>query len=217
MATSADVSQLAAKVYLNDSQQEMWTDTLLFPIVGRCILELEQAIRENEIPFERKAAAVVPVLINATTLTSLPVDFIEVISFWERARNSTENWIEIFPVDDIDVNLLLADRIIQWSFQRGVININPPQTEREVQLDYTATLTRIVSSASVIDLAESLDFLAARTAQIAADNIGHNPSKAENIRIKYADPAREIMINTLLKNTQGLGVRRLPYRGRRRV
>jgi len=214
---ASEVLTHSAKVYLNDALQQTWTNTVLLPQLSEAVLRLEELLRLNEIPFEKKVSIPIDVLMGTTEINQYPTDFIEPISLRERERASASDWSDELPeVVDINPNLVRSLKIVQWSFSAGQVFINPPTTDREVLLKYLARLTPVVAEGSLIDIAESKSFLAAMTAEITARNLGNNPTKADAINAQ-AFNLGDTLIKTMLKNSQGVGgVRRKGYQYTRR-
>lgn len=213
--TALEITQHAAKVWLNDAAQALWTDAVLLPCVAQAALEFEQHCRVNEISIEVRVGITINVAIGDTSLSQLPVDIIEPISLKERAQGSSDSWSNnISEVQDIDPNATLYQSINQWAFRNSLIYINPPLTIREVRLFYIGSLTAITATGSTIDLTSSKSFLAVRAAQIAAKNLGQNPTKAMAMQ-SDVDEAKDLLIRGLVKNTQTSGAgRHKAYRKR---
>lgn len=214
--TAQDVTQHAAKVYLNDAAQALFTDAVLLPHVKQAALEFESHCRVNEIPVEFRVAITISVEIGDTELDEYPVDFIEPIDLKERALGSSDRWSNnITEVDDVDPNANYYNSINQWAFRNNKIYINPPLADREVRLTYIGSLTSVTATGSTIDLSESLSFLAARTAQLAAKFNGNNVTKANEMQ-PDVDEARDLLVRGLVKNNQTAGAgRRMAYKRRR--
>lgn len=212
---ASDVTSHAAKAFLNDAAQALWTDAILLPYLAQAALELESHFRVNEIPVQVRVGVTLEAEAADTEFDEYPVDFIEPISIKERL-NDTTIWSEdIEEVDDVDPNATLFDGIVMWCFRNNKIYFNPPLTAREVRLLYIGSITAIASTGSTIDLTTSKSFLAARTAQLAAKNGGNNPTKADALQ-PDVDEARDLLVRGLVKNNQTAGAgRRKAYKGHR--
>lgn len=215
--TAADITQQAAKAFMNDFNQETWTDSVLLPYLSQAVSELEQVYRIHEVSFQTRVGVTILVSIGDLLLAQLPVDLIEPISLRERVQNSTDDWSrELTEVDDIDPNLDNSQSVSQWTWRNKQIYINPPITAREVRLLYTGTLTAIAVTGTTIDDSNSKAYLAARTAQLAFRNGANNPSKAEELQ-GDVDKNEDILLGSLVKENQGAGsARRQGYKGRHR-
>lgn len=214
--TAEEVLDQAA-VLLNDASQAFWTDAVLLPCLTKANEELEQEFDINEIPLlSEKQTPVTSVEIGDTELDEYPVDLVEPLVLYERALSSSDNWVEVREVAWVDPNLTECNEIVQWAFRDNKIYINPPQTDREIYLDYRRKLTPITTTGSTIEIPQAKTFLAQRTAQIAAKELGNNTTKALAMQ-PDVDRALDRLIRRLSKNKQGIGgARRRPYRGRSR-
>lgn len=215
--TAAEVTQHAAKVYLNDAAQALFTDAVLLPYVAQAALEFEGHCRVNEIPLEVRVSNIVTVEIGDTELDEYPVDFIEPLSLKERPLGSSDSWSrDITEVQDVDPNAITSDSVNQWAFRNNKIYINPPTTDREIRLLYVGSLTAITTTGSTVDLISAKSFLAARAAQLCAKNGGNNPTKAAEMQ-PDVDEAKDLLIRGLVKNNQTSGAgRRGAYKGRKK-
>lgn len=213
---ASEVLTHAAKVYLNDSAQVTWTNVVLLPMLTQAVLELEGVLRVNGIDYQRKVTALpIDVAIDAVTLAQYPTDFISPIELRERADLSTGEWSDpITEVEDIDPNIQNETGIICWAFVNNLINFNPPQTAREILLTYTASLTSVTAVSSIIDIPQSKSYLAVKTAELAARNIGNNPTKADAL-VGKVGVEEDKLIAAMVKDDQGVGgTRRKGYRSR---
>lgn len=215
--TAADITQQAAKAFMNDYNQETWTDSVLLPYLAHAVSELEQIYRIHEVSFQTRVSVTILVTAGDLFLAQLPVDLIEPISLRERVQASIDDWSnELTEVDDVDPNSDTSQSVNQWAWRNGKVYINPPTTAREVRLFYTGTLTAIASSGSTIDDTNSKAYLSARTAQLAFRNGANNPSKAEEIQMDV-DRNEDILIGSLVKENQDSGAaRKHGYKGRHR-
>lgn len=216
VAASAVLAQAA--LLLNDPSQVTWTNTILLPCLIKANEELEQEMGIHQLATQKEESSpVVSVEIGDTQLDELPTDIIQPITLFERTLNSSEDWVEVDEAAWIDKNLRTSSQIVQWSWRKGIVFINPPQTDREVYLRYLRSINPIASVSSNLELDQSKGFLAARTAQIAARDLGNAPGKADSLEPDVV-VLRDKLIRRLLKKQQGIsGVRRRAFKGRSRI
>lgn len=212
--TAAEISQQAAKVYLNDSAQSTWTDAVLLPCVIQSSEELEKLLIANDIPVIKDVSIVIAVAIAAVVI-SLPTDLLEPLALSERTSGSSDKFKEVKEVDFLDPNLTTESTVIQWAWYDQQIHINAPTTARECLLKYHKSLTAITATSSIVELPRAKNFMSARTAQLAARNLGNNPTKADAMQPDINE-AKALLIGALVKNNQGAGgARRRGYKGAR--
>jgi hypothetical protein len=203
-------------VLLNDASQAVWTNTVLLPCLTKASEELERLLEANQITIlDQVESPVVSVEVGDTELDEYPTDLIQPITLYERRLSSSDDWVEVTQVKKIDKNLDNESSVIEWCWRNLKIYINPPTTDREVYLDYTRSLTAVSVAGSTIEIRQSKTWLAVRTAQIAAANLGNNPTKAESLNGDLEE-AKDLLLRTLVNNTSSVeGARRRPYRGAR--
>lgn len=207
-----------AALLLNDPSQLLWTNTKLLPCLTKANEELELELEIYQIPVQRQVASpVTSVEIGDTELDEYPTDFIEPIKMFERALGSSDGWGEVKEFSDVDANLTTNARIIQWTYRNLKIYINPPTSDREIYLLYTRGLTAVTVAGSTIEVPQAKTYLSARTAQIAALNLGNSPTKSMSLQ-PDVDKSLDRILRRLGKNKQGVGgSRRKPYKGYKRV
>jgi len=203
-----------AAVLLNDAAQILFTDIVLLPVLGKANEELEQLLEINEIPLQKQVSASIAIAQGVGEVPQ-PIDFVEALDLREREAGGVNWGGEITEVDFIDPNNTNCGSIIEWCGRNAKILINPPTSNREVLLNYIRKLTPITAGGSVVEIYQAKPWLAARTAQLAAQNIGNNPKKAEELQVDV-DRMQDVLIRMLVKRNQGMGVRRKPYKGRNR-
>lgn len=212
---ASDIMDRAA-AFLNDAGKQLYTNAVLLPFLKDAYEELQQRLEDNEIVLvNEENTVVINVAANATSITS-PTDMARPIAMLERSDGSTEEWSPIEEVDWIDENLDDEMRIVQWCWREDTIYINPPTTARDVILRYQKELTAITSENSAIAVRNSSRFLAARTASLAAMDVGENPSRAMNLDAR-AERAFDTIIRLEVKQRQSHPVKPNPYGSRKRV
>ncbi len=211
MATAAEVADLVA-AKLNDPSQGVYTDAVLLPFFNIANNELQILLELNNIPWLKEKSTTIDVDADDTEIDT-PSDFIEPIQVWERIRDSTSenDW---FPVKEeawIPEGEQL-ETIQYYCWQNAQLLINSPSLDREVKLYYRRTLTPFANINVSLEIADSQVWMAERIAQMIESDVMNSPSKAL-LRDPKVREAEQKFITKLLKNSQGLGVRRRPYRG----
>lgn len=205
-----------AAAHLNDANQLVYTSTVLLPFLNMAIDEVDEELAIYEISPLKKDSLTIEVDSGDTQLDEMPTDFVEAITLYERPLGSSGEWREVSEVREIYNNYAVNTNteILQWSVRGSTILINPPSSDREVQLDYIRGLTEAAGAVTTIDIEVSRRLLALLTARNAARDLGNSPTKANSFEADIAR-ARDRLTRRLQKNSQtSMGVRRLPYRGR---
>lgn len=202
-----------AATKLADAAQGTWTNVVLLPCLQSAYDELETLLNIAEVPLQKKRSAVITVEIGDTELDEYPADFIEPIKLEERNMGSTDLYAPMTRTE-WDINAVPGPVLGYWDYRDNKILFLGATTDRDVRVYYVRSLTPLSSSSINIEIPQAKNFLAFRTAQIAINDIGNMPTKAESFQAEI-DEAKDKLIRRLLKNTQGLGVRRMGYKGRR--
>lgn len=214
-STSGSIMQRAA-AHLNDINQLVYNSDVLLPMLNMAIDELQEEIGVFEIVEMTKESVIILIPQGSGVLPQLPIDMLETISLLERNRGSQDDWRHVDEVLAIDPNLTNRPdtAVLQWTERADRVEINPPSTNREVLLNYVASMEIAEGEDGPINIESSRRYLALLTARNAARDLGNSKSKADT----YEDDikrARDRLVRRLQKKSQEIaGVRRLPYRGR---
>ena len=216
--TAQDIMEQAAKVYMNDSAQNIWTNVVLLPYLTKANEDLQRELLVYEIQTLKEASAVIQVAIDATTVAQ-PIDFISPIDMRERVSASSDSWKDVDEVEYVDEDLSVnkSTTLDEWAWRDLTLYVNPPTTAREVKLHYTRLLTALTATGSTVEIDIAKGYLSARTAQLASTNGGNSPEKGAILQ-----PEVDISLDRVLRHLsniqQGItGARRKRFRGRRQV
>lgn len=216
MASTSGSIMMRAAAHLNDINQLVYNSDVLLPMLNMAIDELQEELGVFEIGEMKRESIIILVGAGDTSLLQMPLDFLEAISILERARGSQDQWREVDQVVAIDPNLSTTrvDTVQQWIERSDRIEINPPSRDREVLLDYVASMTIAEGEDGPINIESSRRLLALLTARNAARDLGNSRTKADTYEPDIGR-ARDRLIRRLQKKSQDvMGVRRLPYQGR---
>lgn len=212
MATAADVMDDAA-VKVNDASKSTYSYTVQQPLVAMANRELQILLELNGIPLLKERSIVITVEAGDTELDSYPADFIEPIHLEERHLGSTNEADFVAMTEkDWEPNVAPTSVLRYWTFRDNKIYFVGVTEDREVRLKYRRTLTPLTTSGAALEIADAQTWLAERVAQMIENDIMNSPTKAA-MRNPAVLSAESKLISKLLKNTQGLGSRRRPYRG----
>lgn len=211
MATTVDDVLAAAGGLLIDPDRIVNTDDRIIPLLNKAYRELQRKHNRNGISTAREATAPVDVPANTVALVDgglLPSDLLTPISMYERANGSTsaEDWV-LMTEQDWEPNLIPTDTLQYWAWREDEIKLVGATVIREVLIKYWKSLPAFDDANDLVLIKDSLDWLAAKTAAIAALVIHSNPTRAKI----YNDDAAEIysdLIGTAVNRKQGRPVRR---------
>lgn len=160
---SAEIMDDAA-LLLNDAAKLTFTYAVQTPWLKKAVKELSDELAVNNIPLLEKITVVTPIIVGSTTTIQLPVDCLVPNSLEERAAGSSDKWIRMDEVGNIDPNYTPANEFNIWAFQGTLLNSTPvidvpnATSLREVRVNYTRFL-------STVGLDSSTDFTSQLTWQ----------------------------------------------------
>lgn len=204
---------LRAAAHLNDANQLVYTSDILLPMFNMALDELQEELAIYEIGEIKKTSIIILVPTGSKIIPQLPVDFLESISLIERRGGSEDEWLRVTEVRAIDP-ALDQPGVLQWAERMSLIEINPPSTNREVMLEYIASMSVAQGDDNALDIESSRRYLSLLTARNAARDLGNSMSKAQTYEPDIGR-ARDRLTRRLQKKSQNvMGVRRRPFRGR---
>lgn len=194
---------------LNDASKTVFTYDVQLPFLKSAWNKLQMKLQENGIPVMKEVSAVTDVAANATVIT-LPSDFLQPISIEERADGSTDSFEPTIEVDAIPQLDTQAEEILYWTWREETLEINSPSTAREVKLTYWKSLNPCTSSSSNLNVINSTEYLANKTAALVARFSGENPTRADALDIEAA-VFLSSLVNIEVKKLQSVAVRPRSY------
>lgn len=202
-----------AAALMNDSQKFTWGYTELLPYLQRAHATMELHFFLNGVRELKEISTFIAIPAGSKTIPP-PTDFVQPISIEERAFGSTDSYTRITEAEwgeDLD-----SDNVQFWVFREGELNINPPRGDREVRLRYRRSLITITSENSNISVMLSKPYLSAKTAANASAFGASNAERAAILNAE-ANDCLTMLINSEIRNQQGIKFRRRPYGSRRRM
>jgi len=207
----SDVTALA-RVLLNDVGDQLYHDSVLLPFVQQAYREAQKELTLNNIQVTNEISSVLPIASgdNPELDETDIADLILPLSLSERAQGSSEQFISMTKTDwepEIDK----TDTLLFWNWRENAIKFRGANTNREVKVKYRKSLPALETGSSLIRINDCLDFMAAKTAAIAASVIGGNQTRA-GIFDGKAKSDLSIITSLEIKATQQLPARRKPFR-----
>ena len=210
MATLASDILTEARGLLNDPSGAIYLTTPMLPLMNKAYKELQTKVSALGIGVTKEVSTVVPVTAGTVRLgdgAGLPASLLYPISLQERALGSNENWI---PMSEMDIEPVVnpaQSRLIFWAWREDEIKFPAASTPRDVLIKYVQTLGAITATNSPILIINSQQWLAQRSAIIAALVIGSNPSRADALNKDLVDLWDDLRA-TLVRRKQIIPVRR---------
>lgn len=203
-----DATDLAA-LLMNDAAKAIWTGDVVRPFLAMAFRELGDEFRVIGAP---DLAVYTNVNYTANTSPSLLATVTDMIVplKCEEADSSAGPFI---PMAESKWELPndVGSMLRYWSWRMGTVRVPPCTANRVVRLHYLKTWYPITSDLDEIVPNNALNFLGQRTAGLVAKYLAENPTRAAQLE---NDAARSLALITqvLVKNQQGIGVRRRPMR-----
>jgi len=198
---------------MNDAGKLTWGYPQLLPYLRRAYGTLELHLFLNGVRALKEVSSIIPVT-AIDPVIALPTDFVQAISMEERALGTTDGF---FPVTESDWDQTLnVDSIMYWNWREEGLKINAPRIDREVRLRYRKGLTAITTENSNIPILLSKPYLSAKCAANASAFGASNTERAAILN-NEANVELAMLINSEIRNQQGIKFRRRPYGAGRRA
>jgi hypothetical protein len=202
-----------AAALMNDAGKLTWGYPQLLPYLQRAYSTLELHLVLNGVRSLKEVSAIIPVAALESVIT-LPADFVQPISVEERAFGSQDAF---YPVGEADWDQgPNVDSIMYWNWREEGLKINAPRIPREVRLRYRKTLTPIIGENTNITILLSKPYLSAKCAANASAFGASNVERAAILNAE-AGECLAMLINSEIRNQQGVVFRRRPYGASRRA
>ena len=200
-----------ASSHLNDQSQQVFTTTVMLPFLRIALRDLQGHFLANDIPILHEETTQQTIAAGGVALTTPPTDIVVPISMKERTVGDTlpENWIDMtekaWVPDETQTDLLRW-----WVWKEEAIALLGATSARSVKLKYWKLLAEIASEASGISMEHAQNYLGYRTAELVADRIGENPTRAQSIGLDR-QIAEQQLIDLLVKKNQSMPIKRMRY------
>lgn len=215
MAVTAATPIAEAKVLLNDPSGLNYTTIKLLPCLNKAYRDLQLKMKQNGMQSFKEISAPITVAAGTVRLgdgAGLPNDFVYPV--WVKERGSTsEEWQDMTEQNWEPQFNTPGPRLNYWVWREDELKFPPSSADRLVLLGYLKSQITIDEVDDPILIADSIGFLAARTAAIAALVIGENKTRADVLN-GDADVQWDLMKGTQTKLAQRMGVRRRTNRYR---
>jgi hypothetical protein len=209
-----------ARLYLNDIEGITWTDAHLLPLAQEAHRELQLQLSLNDIAVVRVQitnganSQGIHLVAGTTSLNEvglMPANLLEPLILNERDWGDTtpEDYLEMQRVPFLP-NYTQDTFLWFWTWMGEDIVFNGATSDRDIQIRYRAKLTTPLNMQSTIGFLRGELYVGPRTAALACQVA--NDSKNGDKWQRQADANLDKIIRSNVKNDQGTGVRRTPYR-----
>jgi len=219
--TAGDIMNIAAGL-LNDYNRTSYTYPAMIPFLQLSIQELQEYFELNNIPITNDTSEIIEVDAGVSEIgfvgdtvppNNLPDDLVEIQQLWYSARGQNV-WLPMTKGEFLPhyLELIQIDPLTYWAWFKERINFLPAISNSDIKLNYVHTFfPDIVDENTQLSLINGRTFLQYRTAALAAQFIGENKSRADELNA-FAIPAMDRITGISVKGKQSIMVRRRPFR-----
>lgn len=205
-----------ARFLLNDTAGQIFTDEVLIPALKIANDDLRLECEDNNIPYTNITSSAITVPAGVLSIggpgaPALPTDLIEVVEMYERISGTTNDYMQMRRRNFLPKTEFQTTYLEIYTWQKQIINFIGATGDIQVKIDYVGnSLNRIVDKNTEIAIYNSISFLSFRTAALAANYIGENKTRSDELNTE-AVRCIETMENIGIKNQQSIPIRRRPF------
>lgn len=201
-------------VLLNDSAKNIFTYTALMPYLNMAIDEIQEIMQQHNVSMSNEVSAVIQLDAGETVLSNAhyPADLVEIREVLERDRGAADtDWAPVQKVTFLPEGARPTNNLRYWTWQDQELRFVEALANKDIKINYISRAQpAITNSSNMISLINGTSFLAYRTAGLAAEFIGENPTRAAQLN-NFASIALDRMLSINIKANQGLVTRRRPF------
>lgn len=195
---------------LNDPSGAIYTTAPMLTLLNKVYKELQTKISALGVSTTKEVSAIIAVDAGTVKLgdgSGLPASLLYPISLKERAKTSTENFVDMDETEFEPLFPTPQPTIKFWAWREDELKFPACSTNREVLIRFVQTLGAITALTSPILIINSQQWLAQRLGAVASVVLGSNPSRGETLQADLVDIWDDLRI-TLVRRKQSIPVRR---------
>jgi hypothetical protein len=221
--TASECMERAAS-FLNDTGQQVYTNTTLLPYLKTAWDELQVEFELNNLQITNMSSAIAPIQVDVGTIQisppggavpNYPGDLIEIQQLADRSYGTED---QFFPMKQFEFLSQIDDLAPQaffnaWVFEDNIIKLNPMgcSSVREIRIQYIKEITVIEDEDTVLGVINGINFLAFRTAALVAELIKRDKESADALN-GNAGIALQSVVGINVKGKQSISTRKRPFR-----
>ena len=205
-----------ARFLLNDTSEAVYTDEVLLPALQIAVDNLRLECEDNNIPYTNVTSAAITVDAGITNVggdggPALPGDLVEIVNVYERIAGTNNDFRLMTRRNFLPKTSYQTTYLQVYTWQQQTIQFIGATSDIEIKIDYVGnTLSQPVDTNSSILIFNSISFLYFRTAALAANFIGENKSRSDELNMEALN-CIETMENIGIKQQQNNPIRRRPF------
>lgn len=206
----------SARVLLNDSSGDVYTNPDLLPLFRIGYDDLRQELQSYNIPITNSTTKAIAINqgmkdIGGPTGPALPRDLVSIEQCWERTAGTSDDMMLMQRVQYLPKTDILTAFLQVWEWSKQYVHFLGANSDIEVKLDYTCTgLGPAIDSNTIVNLINGQNFLNFRTGALASRYIGENTERADELDGE-AGRALDTLLSSQVKNSSGIVTRRRPF------
>lgn len=179
---TAEVCFNAARVLLNDVNQQLWSDAVLMPMLQTAHLELQAKLKARAAPVMKTWVDLIIPAYSITIEDEVP-DLNLPIKFWEHPVGSPSSTFQ--PMTEAQVLPLIPTEtntsLVYWCWMQDIVVFPGASLDTEIVMLYWKRLPVPTLPTDPIGIIDGEQYLGPRVAAIAAASVGEeNTSSALN-------------------------------------
>lgn len=205
-----------SRFLLNDQVGAVFDNETLLPALKIAAEDLRLECEDNNIPFTNSTSAAITIPAGTVTIggpnaPALPTDLVEIVEMYERIAGTNNDFMLMRSRNFLPKTEFQTTYLEVYTWQNQVVHFIGATSDIEVKIDYVSNeLNRIIDENTEIRLFNCISFLWFRTAALAANYIGENKTRSDELNAE-ALRCIETMENIGIKNQQRQPVRRRPF------
>jgi hypothetical protein len=210
---AGEVMDLSASL-MNDTLKTVYTYVAQLPYLKMALTDLDMEFQLNNIPVTNKTGFTLPVQIGQESVP-IPGDLVEIQGLYERLFGSNDPYVMMTKKEFLPHYLEQpTTALLYYNYEEQLIKFPPggAQTIRQLKIDYIRALfLNTTDSTSPINVINTKNFLAFRTAALCARFIGEDVERADSLD-SQANDAMDAVLGIGTKARQSIATRRRPFR-----
>ena len=211
-----------ARFLLNDTSAKLYTNTVLLRPANKAYRELQQNLNDNGLATAKNFTdeitipqGIQDISFDASPDPELPDNLLYPIELHEKFQNEDDSQYVPMVERSWTPDITPSDRMQYWTWEQNEILMPGASGIVEIRIRYFGGYPALEDGDSEIHVLDSITFLAARVAALAAGTISGNYDKALVLG-EDAEKALGLLLSTMVKNRQALPTRRRAFRAFRR-
>lgn len=174
---SAEVCFNLARMMLNDTNQQLWSDNILMPMMLQAHLELQQFLKSRACPI-MKDYEIITLDAYQTQLPGVIGNMVAPIQLWERPSGSQADFTLMTETDTLPVTPDITNILTYWMWYQQLLYFAGATIDTDILIFYWARLAVPTASTELIGIIDGEQYLGPRIAALAAGSVGEEQTSS---------------------------------------